>query len=192
MRKLSKEKRNQLILVLVVIGTVLAGLWFGLIEFQRQHLQELAQRRSEVEAKLDKVQQAVKNADRFEIEVGQVTKKLADLEDDMAPADPYGWMFSKIRLFKLPYKVVIAQISQPVLDEVKLLPKFPFKQATFTMVGTGHFHDVGKFLSDFENQFPYFRVVKLDLAPTSTGGDDGQEKLQFVMDVVTLVKPATM
>jgi Tfp pilus assembly protein PilO len=192
MKKISNEKRNQLILVLVVAVAVLAGIWFGLISLQQEHLQALADRRSEVQAKLDKVQSAVKNADRFESEVTEICKRLADLEEDMAPTDPYGWMFSKIRLFKMPYKVEIPQISQPVLNDVNLLPKFPFKQATFTMAGTGHFHDVGKFLADLENHFPYFRVVKLDLAPAPTSTDNEKEKLQFVMDVVTLVKPATL
>ena len=38
--------------------------------------------------------------------------------------------------------------------DVNLLPNFPYKQATLTVAGTAHFHDLGRFLADFENQIP--------------------------------------
>ena len=42
MNKLSKEKRNQLVMVVLVTIIGIAGLWFGLINFQQQSLQLLA------------------------------------------------------------------------------------------------------------------------------------------------------
>src|SRR5437879_9282487 len=97
MKKLSKEKRNRLILVVLVTGVGLAGLWFGLIHFQNQALQEIVNRKIAAQAKFDKVEQAINNADRLETELVESSKKLADLEDDTAPAgDPYAWMYTKI------------------------------------------------------------------------------------------------
>jgi hypothetical protein len=190
MKKISKEKRNQLILVCMVIGAIIAGLWFGLINFQQGHLARLQQRRDEASAKLTKVDLSIKNADLIESELGVAGKKLAAFEEDMASGDIYLWLVNNIRQFKLSYKGIdIPQISQPDVKDMNLLPKFPYKQVSLTIGGTAYFHDFGKFTADFENQFPHFRVMNLDLEPTPTvmGGD--REKLTFKMEIVALIKP---
>src|ERR1051325_420199 len=135
MNKLSKEKRNHLILVVLVTVVVLAALWFGLINFQRQHLQALHAKKMDAQTRLDRFEQTVKNADRVEAELKETTAKLAALEDEMAPSDPNAWMFSKIQVFKVPYeKVEIPQLSPPEGSrEMNLLAKFPYKQATFAI-----------------------------------------------------------
>ena len=43
MKKLSKEKRNQLILVVMLTTMGVAGLWFGLIYTQQQRISQLDQ-----------------------------------------------------------------------------------------------------------------------------------------------------
>jgi Tfp pilus assembly protein PilO len=187
MIKLPKEKRNELVVVVIVTIVVLAGLFFGLIHFQKQNLTNLADRKIKAQAKLDKVEQTVKNAERVEAQMAETTRKLAELEDDMAPGDALSWMVSKIKLFKLPYKVETPQISQAVIRDVDLLPKFPYKQATFGVGGTAYYHELGKFLADFENHFPHFRLANLDVQPALA--DTEREKLTFKVDIVTLVKP---
>ena len=191
MKQLSKEKRNRLIMVIAVTVIVLAGLWFGLISYQQGRLAELAERKSAIQAKLDKVQYAVKNAELVEAEVAIATKKLAALEDDMVYGDPYAWMYSKLKQFKAAYKVEIPTLNPPEIKDVNLLPKFPYKQAAFVIGGTAYFHDLGKFLADFENHFPLFRVVNPDLSPAPIQVETDKEKLTFKMDVITLVKPNT-
>jgi hypothetical protein len=187
--KLSKEKRDQLILVVLITVGGIAGLWFGLINFQKARLKRLDEMKEEVSKKLAMVERLNKNADQIENDLATSGKALAELEENMASGDVYLWMVNNIRRFKLPYKVDVPQFSQPSLKDMDLLPKFPYKQATLTVAGTAYFHDFGKFLADFENQFPHFRVVNLDLEPTppAMGGD--KEKLSFKMDIITLIKP---
>ncbi len=190
MNKLSKEKRQQLVLALVVTAVAVAGLWFGVIKSQKDRLHKLAEKKQAADTRLHQVKQAVENADRIETQLGEAGKRLTKLEDGMATGDLYSWAINAIRQFKMPYKVEIPQFSQ--IDGPKdssLLPQFPYKQATLTISGTGYFHDVGKFIADFENEFPYFRVLNLTLEPASalTGAD--REKLSFKMDIVALVKP---
>ena len=188
MNKLSKEKRNRLILVVLVTIVVLCGLWFGLVNIQQQNLDKLARDKTGAQTKLATREQAVKNADRLQTEVAETSKKLAELEEDMAPGDPLSWLVGKIQVFKLPYKVEIPQISSPG-ETREFLAKFPYKQATFAVGGTAYFHDLGKFIADFENHFPYFRIVNLDLAPTTGAVENEREKLTFNFQIVTLVKP---
>jgi hypothetical protein len=86
------------------------------------------------------------------------------------------------------------------LGDVDLLPHFPYKQLKITVSGTAFYHDLGKFIADFENAFPHMRVVNLALEPATGGNSPASatsgaspgvnEKLSFKMDIVTLVKTA--
>ncbi len=190
MNKLPKEKRNQLVLVILIIAVGIAGIWYGLINFQKQYLQDLADRKGSAQEKLKKIQLAIKNADQTEAELAAAGKKLADLEDDMGSGDLFSWVVNKqLRPFIAPYKVEIPQFSQLEVKEMNLLPKFPYKQATVRVGGKAHFHDLGRFLADFENTFPYFRVLNLEMEPVPLSAEGDKEKLSFSMDIIALVKP---
>ena len=67
MKSVSKEKRSQLILVVLLTAGVLAGIWFGVIRFQQQRLATLAQSKIIAQNKLDQVRQAIDSADLIEI-----------------------------------------------------------------------------------------------------------------------------
>jgi len=192
MKKLSKEKRDQLILAVLLIAGGVTALWFGLINFQNRRLRYLESEKVVVQKKLDDYEKMIKNADRIEADLGIASRKLADLEEDMASGDLYLWLVKNIRTFKAPYKSLdIPQLSQPDVKEANLLPKFPYKQVTFTIGGTSYFHDLGKFIADFENQFPLFRVINVEMEPSPAVAGADREKLSFKMDLVALVKPGT-
>jgi hypothetical protein len=109
----------------------------------------------------------------------------------MASGDLFSWVVNKqLRPFIAPYKVEIPQFSQLEQKDMNLLPKFPYKQASLRVGGKARFHDFGKFLADFENAFPYFRVLNLEMEPTPLG--DEKEKLTFSMDIIVLVKPGAL
>ena len=187
--KLPKEKRNQLILVIMVAIMALCGLGFGLIRFQYGKLTRLAEQKVEAEQKLAKIHDAIKHADRLEADLKSASALLAGSESDMASGDLTLWFINTLRRFKAPYKIDIPQFGQ--IDgpkDVTLLPSFPYKQASLTVGGTAHFHDLGKFLADLENQFPHFRVLNLSLDLNSALATDEQETLSFRMEIVTLVK----
>jgi hypothetical protein len=190
--KLSKEKRNQL--VLVVIGTlaVLGGLGFGLIKLQYENLAAYAQRQEAAEGKLREMENAVKRKELVESVFAQASASLAEQEGTMASGDLYSWMYGTVRKFQKGYpKVEIPQLS-PVSAPapVNLLPNFPYKQATMQIGGTAYFHDLGQFVADFENQFPLIRVVNLTVELNNSPAPNEREKLAFKLDLLTLVKSA--
>jgi len=189
-KKLPKEKRNALILVVIVTVAVLSGLGFGLIRYQFGKLDEMRQKRDTADHKVEEMRNAVKNADHAETELAERRKILDGLEDDMASGDLNAWVINELRTFKAGYKVDMPQFSPlgPVTD-VPLIPGFPYKQATITVAGTAHFHDFGKFLADFENQHPHIRILNLTLDGTPFANSDEMEKLNFKMEISTLVKP---
>jgi hypothetical protein len=81
-------------------------------------------------------------------------------------------------------------IGIPVIGEMNMLPAFPYHQATSTVTGSAYYFDFGRFVADFENQFPYMRIQNLNLEPS--GAADDPEKLSFRMEIVTLIKSGSI
>jgi hypothetical protein len=192
MTKIPKEKRDKIILI--GMGTVVAcvALWLLLINAQRAALArataEVAKSREQVEGG----QRTIKNQAQVKLEYEQAQQALRHREAQMAsPSDMYLWQIETINQFRSKYRVEIPQFGREQLTEVGSFPKFPYKAALFTIRGSAHFHEFGRFLADFENSHPYFRVQNIDLDPAA--GDSGdaatRERLNFKLDLLTLVRP---
>jgi hypothetical protein len=108
----------------------------------------------------------------------------------MAAGDLYSWMFTTLRRFQKGYKVEIPQISSVTSSPMNLLPRFPYQQATVSVGGTAHYHELGRFIADFENAFPYMRISNLTLDLNTSPATGDYEKLSFKMEIVSLVKPS--
>jgi len=190
-RKLPKEKRNQLILVVLATLGVLAALGYGLIKSQYDKLRSYAERQVAAEAQLQKMEAAVKRKDLVESVLNQASKSIAEKEAGMATGDLYAWMYGTVRKFQKGYNVDIPQLS-PIgaPTEVNLLPNAPYKQATMQIGGSAYYHDLGQFIADFENAYPLIRVVNLTVELNRGAAAVEHEKLAFKMDLVTLVKSA--
>jgi Tfp pilus assembly protein PilO len=188
MKRLTKQKRDQLILASIVILMVLAGIYFFLIRAQKESLQALRAQKIEQETKVGQMQDKIKNSKAIETQLNAVAGTLAVQEEEMASGDLYASLVNTIRKFKLHYKLDIPQFSpaSSVMDE-DLLPRFPYKQVKITISGTGYYEEIGKFVADFENEYSASRVLNLELVPTPGVGPESKEKLTFRMDVVSLV-----
>jgi Tfp pilus assembly protein PilO len=191
MNKLSKEKRNQLILTSLVTLAVVVGLWFTLIRYQKGNLQNLAGEKDKKDKELSLIQDTSKNSKKIEADLAEVCRQLDAQEADMASGDLYASMVNSIRKFKQTYNIDIPQFtSEGSAVNVNLLPHFPYKQVTVSIAGTTHYGDLGKFVADFENQFPSSRIVNLELSPASTQSSEDMEKLTFKMNLVSLERPS--
>ena len=115
----------------------------------------------------------------------------------MAPGvNVYTWAQELLVKARVGHEVSIIDVTRPSKGEVGLLAQFPYEAANFQVRGAAYYHDFGKFLADFENQFPYFRVQSLLLGvsgESALGAEPsarvGEEKLQFKIDIVTLIRP---
>jgi hypothetical protein len=189
--KLTKEKRDHLILVGLITVAVLIGIWFGLINFQKQALAELGRRKDSSQRKLTNMKTGISNASEVEASLKNLGEKLSDLEEGMATGDLHLSLYNTIRRFRFFYKIENPNFSTVLVSEMKMLPRFPYEQVTLTVSGRAYYHDLGKFIAEFENQFPHIRIANLDvgLTPGAEEHDSDREKLQFKMDIVALVKP---
>jgi len=108
----------------------------------------------------------------------------------VASGDLYFWAINTLRRFRAAYKVELPQFSPiSATTDMNLIPNFPYKQATLSVAGTAHYHDLGRFVADFENQFPHIRILNLTLDVNSNPTVDEKEMLTFKMDIAALVKP---
>lgn len=187
MSKLTKEKRDQLILV--GIGTVALsfGLWYAVIRSQNQAVQVVLKKTQEVRDRYDTAEKALKTAATVEANLESASQQLKAIEQSMASGDMYSWVINTINQFIVNQKVTIPVFSREVIGDVGMLPKFPYKAATFILKGTAHYHDFGRFVADFENAFPYIRVQNLEMTPSATS--DEKEKLDVKFEIVALINP---
>jgi Tfp pilus assembly protein PilO len=178
--KLPKEKKNHLVMVGVGTVAVLALLYFGLISSQNASLAKIAENKSQTEANLEKVVESVKHADKLEADLAETMKKLKAMETGMASGDLYSWIINTLSTFRKDYpKVEMPQFGPSATEE-----------DTLAVAGKAHYHDLGTFISEFENKYPHIRILNLDLKQNPEGATPlEREKLAFTMDVVALVKP---
>ena len=190
MNKLSRQKRSQFILAVVMTLAVVSGMYFTIIRQQSDRLRRLDSEKVEKETRLASIRDTKKNCKRIEADLVVVSNQLQAKEDDMAFGDLYSTMISIIDAFRRPYNVDIPQFTPggPATD-VNLLPKFPYKQVTITIGGTAYYSDLGQFIAGFENRFPGSRVLNLELTPVASMAPEERERLQFKMDIVSLVRP---
>jgi Tfp pilus assembly protein PilO len=191
MIKLSKEKRNQLIMVILCTLMIIAALWFLVLSLQRASLERISARIDAVQQKLDKMQRAVKESATLEAELTVAAARLSAIETNMVTGDPYSWFIDTVKHFTLGHRVELPQISPAVTGEVNMFPKFPYRQAMVGVAGSAYYEDLGRFLADFENDFPYMRLQNLELEPATALAPGDKEKLSFRMEILMLVKPAS-
>ena len=185
MKWLPRDKRNPFFVVVFVVAMILILICFVLIRSQYESLAQIATGKKLAAGRLQNVENVIKNGDATANQLADVTYALSRAEEDMASGDLYSWTYDTIRRLKPQYKIDIPDIGHPTVSDVDLLSSVPYKQMRFTVSGTAYYHDLGKFVSDFENNFPHARVVNIVLEPSAAGG----EKLSFRMDIIALIKP---
>jgi Tfp pilus assembly protein PilO len=186
MKRVSKEKRTQLVIVALLTGAVLALIYVGLIQRQYFSLAKIAAAKKTADAKFLSIKNTITNTATIAKELAESSDTLEKNGTDMASGDLYSWTYDTLRQFKQPYRVDIPEVGQPTIGKVELLPEFPYKQIRFSVGGAGYYHDLGKFIADFENHFPHARLINLVVEPL--GGQESSEKLSFKMEVIALVK----
>jgi hypothetical protein len=189
MKRLSPAKQQQLIGVLIATLAVIGGIYFFLISPQEKKNADLAAQIHKDTDQLALYQNTIKLADAKASEVAELNQELSQYEDDIASGDVYEWTYEKImRGFKSAYKVEIPNLSQPTQTDCDLIGGFPYRQIRFSLIGTAYFHDLGKFVSDFENKFPHCRVLNLSV---DMPVNPASERLSFHMEIAALVKPTS-
>lgn len=202
MSKLPKDKRDKLMIVVISTCAVVAGFYLLVIGGQQTSLQEFRQKSDATQEKLQKAELWLRMAPSIQAKLNAARKELEGKQRDMTPLDKFKWFYNTLDRFLAQHRVKLVDITrEPELGPIGVLPKFPYQAATFGVKLVAHYHDLGSFLAEFENHFPYMRVQNLDLeadlskvspregAPADQPSADA-EAIAITMRVVTLIKPA--
>jgi len=158
---------------------------------QYQSLDRIAADKKAAERQLQTIQDTLKRAPQLENTLREAKARLAGVSSDLASGDLYSSLITMIRNFKMNnYHVDIPQFGQLSAEtDVNCLAGIPLKQVTMTVNGTAQFQEFGRFLADFENQFPHTRVVNLGVDANAGTIPEQQETISFRMEIITLVSP---
>lgn len=187
-----QRKLSHVVLVVLGAALLLAGIWYGLLDGPRMKLSFMVRARKDATEKLDKLRRSVAEAAKSKAAIDAANLKLEQIESRMPVGDPYRWLVTALADFPATTNVSLANIEPPHVSETTLLPKVPYRTASFTLTGMAYYHQFGVFLAALENHFPHMRVKKLDLNPVFPGQADSPEgeRLNFQLEVMVLFKPA--
>jgi Tfp pilus assembly protein PilO len=188
MNKLSKAQRDQLLGILM--GTVMAmgALWYFGVTAKQSELAATRQKSEQMQRKLHDAEALMRRGDEISGTLQTRSEILTKREAGLAPdRDAYVWLLDTVNNFIQSRKGVnIDTYSQPEVSDTGIIPRFPYRWAIFHLKGTGYYQDLGKFIADFENAFPYFRIQNLNLSANSGPGMEA-EKLSVSFDLVAPV-----
>jgi hypothetical protein len=189
MIKLTKAQQDQITALCIgTVGLLAAVWWFG-VKSSGHDLLVARQQSADMQKKLHDAEAVMRRSE----EIGDTLKTESDLlskrEATLAPdRDSYAWVINTVNNFIQSRKGINFDSygGQPTVGENGMIAKFPYKWATFQLRGSGYYDDIGKFLADFENTFPYFFIQNLNLSVNS-GPAVEPEKLTVTFELVAPV-----
>lgn len=197
MKNLSKEKRDQLVLVGLGAVLVAIGLWYFLLSAQNEASRILMEKIARIESDLDKAGAMMKKSEEIQRQLHDSTNRLASLEARLPGSSYWIWASSTLDSFLESYsnRVEKYEVSQPTTNHVDVLPKFPYMAVKFGVEFRGFYHDVGHFLAGFENNHPYIAFRNLTVSrpntlmavPGKAVNPADAEKLSFKCDMVAII-----
>lgn len=185
--KLTKAQRDQM--VMVIFGTVAVGaaLWYFVVNDRNQALAQTRGKEVQMRDKLGKADDLLRRAEMISDTLRAQSNKLWAIDSGLAPdRDAYLWLITNMNSYvtkwraqastetappgslintALPHEMNITSFSTPDVTDKGLIPHFPYRWAMFHVKGIAYFHDFGKFVADFENDHPYFRIQNLESGP---------------------------
>lgn len=189
MNKITKAQRDQLIAIGMGCVMVIGLLWYFGVTAKQDELVATQKKSAEMAKKLHDAETLMRRQGEIDTTLQARSEMLAQREAGLAPdRDAYAWLINTVNNFIAGRKNVnIDTYSQPEITDSGLVPRFPYKWATFHLKGTGYYQDLGKFFADFENAYPYFQIQNpVFTANTGTGGLE-PEKLTVSFDLVAPV-----
>ena len=210
MNKLTPEKRKQILMIGAGTLVALVLLYMVVITNQQMGLLEEDGRIKEAASKLEDAELWIKKAKIILPEYEAVKVEILKEEVGMAPSfrnDWKVWMCTALYFVQTNrhHDVMLGEITlDPGEMYAELLPKFPYSATRFRVPIIGYYNDLGKYLADVENQFPYLRVENLMMIPQAAAGPNAggpntgapssandaarQEKLFLSTHMVVLLK----
>jgi len=182
---LSKQQQERIGIIIVGTVVLIIVLWYFGVMVKQDQLRRTRDNTRTVIKTLKDAEAEMSQGSDIATKLAARNQLLEKREAILAPdRDAYAWIIGVINPFIQSRKGVnVYSYSQPDVVEEGLLPRFPYKWATFHLKGTGYYYEFGKFFADLENTFPYFRVQNVEISANAGPGVEA-EKLAYSFDIV--------
>jgi hypothetical protein len=193
MQKLPKEKRDRILAIIMGTIMVMVALYLLLISNQNKTLAATAIQIEDKAKQNRKAMMLIQQEKQYRQELELAQLKLEKIESTMASGGMISWIYKTMNGFLNRHRnVVLTDVqNNPKLADVAMFAQYPYQAVGFSVEVTAYYHDFGKFLSDFENYYPFFRVQNLEIGSARKAGSGDEEKLGFRMEIFALVKPGS-
>jgi hypothetical protein len=212
MNKLSKEKRDRIILILIGGAGLAIAIWYSVLGSQKEVIASYDDRIESTQDRLFRAERMTRRERQINADLELLRKKIAAAEGQMHPAEEANgrkWLLDQLGAFiQNRYDVTLRALSDPTIGSSLLnTPGMPYSAAAYRVEFHAYYHEFGRFLADFENSFPYMSIHNLQVSPVATPGVGGgqtlpvdrqeiasskpeeREKLVFSMFIVLLFRP---
>jgi len=209
MLRLTKEKRDKLVVTVLFSVMAIFLIKGTLMGMQDSKIAQLQKNLEDAEKKATEAQRIVARKSQIAAELEDVQHTVNLVEGEMpTEGNAYAWITQTINNYRnerlgqyqhLEFK----DFQPPVFQDIGILPSksttaekgIPYQGARFKISGVGYYHDLGKFLADFENDFRYIRFENFVVATYSesnaadneSANASQSELLSFRMEVVAPV-----
>jgi hypothetical protein len=203
MNKMSKDKRDKLLLICLGAIGVCALLYFMVITDDKDAITELEQKMVAIRTKKASNESLIKRQGEKEQALELARTNLAQKQIDMfRPGEKDHVRFMQMIIYGMTNQnlnLSIVDIKPPdPLSDPGILPQFPFHAERIHVGMEGPYVDFGRFLATFENQRPYMRIQNLGIqeevrnvpGARAAGGDMpsvDEDKLRFDFDLIVMV-----
>ncbi len=197
MNKMSKDKRDKLLLICIGAIGICSVLYFLVISDWNDEIAGITLKITGLQDKKNKSEQLLKRKADKEADLDVAKKTLTAKQEDMLrPGEDHVRVLNILNTRRVRYHLELDDIRTPEAVDPGVLPRFPFKAVALHVTMLGTYQDFGSFLADFENDYPYMRVQLLSITPETrvatgkaaaeTNADEG--KLRFDYRVIVLIR----
>ena len=185
MNKLTKPQQDQLAALAIGAVGIIGALWYFGVSAKQHELAVTRDKSAKLEKQVHEGETLMRRGD----EIGEALQTKSDLltkrEATLTPdRDSYAWLINAMNTFLQSHtNINIDTYSQPEISDTGIIPRFPYRWATFHLKGSGYYQDIGKFFAEVENAYPYYRIQDVNLSP-NTGPATEPEKLGVTFDIV--------
>jgi len=197
--KLSKERRDRLILVSILSIALSVGIWQLLIKAGMSSLEGTRKTEAKARQDFEDANTFIQRSAELQAAAEDASQEIRRIETTMADSvDPYSWSYDLIEKAGANHEIKILEVESPRGPSVvQMIPDFPYRAITFGVTGQGRYRDIGRFIAEFENDHPHCRTQNLELRalqaanPDAVSEGSSQYLISFRFEIVALVQPTS-
>lgn len=170
-----RDKQTQILAVAAGTLVVAGLLWFFFVSASSERLSRAEESFLDIDDRIRKAELRIRRGRIVEQEFAALKERIAQAERHMIPVEQLNgnkWMLDLISQFIQSRKHTVQPTrlsNDPLIGkQFVFIPKFDYSGAAYDLELQAYFHDFGRFLADFENEFPYIRIQELEMAPLAT------------------------